>query len=179
VEVDYSQQYRKFHAANPGKLLGFSIEAYLLEIAELVERAGAKTLLDYGCGKGYQYLAYRMHESWGGILPTCYDVGIPSLARRPEGKFDGVICIDVLEHIHRNDVDEILGDIFGYAQKFVFLAIGTTPAKKNFEDGRNLHLTVEPPEWWMAKIDRHRGGLALEVRFDERVRFNKAGEPIL
>jgi hypothetical protein len=179
VEVDYGQRYRKFHASHPSRLAGLSIEAYVPDIAALVERTEAKTLLDYGCGKGHQYLGRRVHEQWGGILPVCYDVGVPNLAERPIGPFDGVICTDVLEHIHRKDVDAILADIFGFATKFVFLAIGTTPAKKKFEDGQNLHLTVELPRWWLAKIDRRRGSQLVEVRFDEEIRRDKYGRGIV
>jgi hypothetical protein len=106
-------------------------------------------------------------------------VGVPNLAEHPVGPFDGVICTDVLEHIHRNDVDAILGDIFALATKFVFLAIGTTLAKKKFDDGQNLHLTVERPWWWWAKIDRRRGQQLVEVRFDEEIRRDKNGQEIV
>jgi hypothetical protein len=170
--IDYSDAYRTFHRENPKFFPGYSVCGYAPAIAELVVKTHAKRLLDYGCGKGYQYLVRRVHEQWGGILPHCYDVGVPQLAKRPEGVFDGVICTDVLEHIAEADVDDILADIFDFAAadtpSFVFLVIACRPAKKSFADGTNVHLTVKPPEWWTQRIGQfRRDGVALRVEFDQ------------
>jgi SAM-dependent methyltransferase len=126
-------------------------------IAELVRRTGATSILDYGSGKGYQYLRDRIHEVWGGILPTCYDVGVFQLSDKPEGKFDGVICTDVMEHIHRDDINTVLSDIFNYINPggFAYFNIFCNPAAKTFRDGTNVHLTVEMPKWWNKQLLRH------------------------
>jgi hypothetical protein len=46
-------------------------------------------LLDYGSGKGYQYLARRYHERWGGLLPHCYDIGVQQLSPSPRASSAG------------------------------------------------------------------------------------------
>lgn len=144
-------------------------------VIDLVARTKPRNLLDYGSGKGRQYSVMRLHERWGGLRPVCYDVGVPALAARPEGKFDGIICSDVMEHIDPADVDEVLADIFGFAsrrrssaQSFVYLRISCVLSRgKVLQDGRNVHLTIEPPPFWEDKLARfRRSGLIIETRYE-------------
>ncbi len=87
-----------------------------------------------------------------------------------QGKFGGIICAGVMEHIEEDDVDTVLADIFSYADAwaFVFLFISCKPAKsKRLPDGRNVHLTVQPPEWWDAKLAKfQREGLVIKTQYD-------------
>lgn len=166
--MDYAAAYGAFHEARPKLFAGYSVCNYVADIAELVRQTEAKTMLDYGSGKGYQYLVRRVHEQWGGILPRCYDVGIPQLKERPEGVFDGVICTDVMEHIAETDLDEVLADVLGFAGRFAFFAIACRAAKKTFPDGTNMHLTVRPAKWWRAKLATlERPGLIVRAAYDE------------
>lgn len=172
MKENYAKLYTELHR-NEKAFAGYSIKNYVDDIAGLVEWTSAKRILDYGSGKGYQYLKRRLHEAWG-ILPHCYDVGVRQLQERPEGKFDGIICTDVMEHIAESDIDWVLNDIFSFVEprvssdKFAFFAIACRPAaKKMLPDGRNVHLTVKPPSWWQEKLDKHKCvGLTIEARFD-------------
>lgn len=167
--MDYAAAYGELHK-NQKHFAGISIEPHVDRIANLVRECGSQNLLDYGCGKGYQYLAKRVHEQWGGILPICYDVGVSQLSKRPEGKFQGVICTDMIEHIEESDVPTILADVFSFASQtsFVFLSVSCVPARKKvLPDGRNVHLTVKPPEWWDALLKPfERPGLVIDVAYD-------------
>jgi hypothetical protein len=127
---------------------GGSVDDHIPHIIPLVLQSGARTLLDYGCGKGGQYTVREVHNLWGGIMPTLYDPAVPGLDQRPERRFDGVICTDVLEHIPEDELVETLEDIRGYADKWVYLGIFCGPAKKRLPDGRNAHVTIRPPKWW-------------------------------
>lgn len=147
--MKYRQEYRALHEA--GKFKGFSVKSSLKEIERLVKETGAKTLLDYGCGKGLQYTEKQYHKRWG-VLPALYDPGVKGLDTKPLGTFDGVICTDVLEHVPEEELDGVLSEIFGYANKFVVLSISTLPAKKFFKDGTNVHVTVKPESWWREKL---------------------------
>lgn len=153
--MDYGAEYARLHEQYPKYFAGWTIKRYVDDIVKAVDIHGAKTLLDYGSGKGYQYLVRRVHERWGNILPTCYDVGVRQLAERPVGIFDGVICTDMLEHIEEADVPRILDDLLHYTGKFAVFGISCRPETKDVKklsDGRGVHICVKPPAWWAAQI---------------------------
>lgn len=168
MKVDYDAIYGKMHES-PKIFSGYSVILYAETIAGLVNQFGAARLLDYGSGKGYQYLLRRVHERWGGILPVCYDVGVWQLSERPQGLFDGIICTDVMEHIAEPDVDKVLGDVLSFAGEnaFALFGIACRPATKFLPDGRNAHLTVQPPKWWEEKLAAHgRDGLTIRAVYE-------------
>jgi len=140
-------EYRRQHEA--GQFRGLTMLEFDRSIGKLIGRFGAKTLLDYGSGKGeaWQTLAPKM-----GIHVTCYDPGVPRFAVLPERMFHGVICCDVLEHIPMENVAQALTEIFERAERFVWLSVCCRPAKKHFPDGTNMHVTVQPLDWWRARI---------------------------
>mgnify|MGYP001607418816 CR=1 FL=1 len=87
-------------------------------------------------------------------------------SERPFGAVDGVICSDVMEHVPEGQVDSVLAEIFGYATKFVALSISFKPSKKRLDDGREVHCTLRPPEWWDEKLRAARKpGQRLVVRY--------------
>lgn len=166
-ETDCIAAYREMHL-NPKRFRGYSIKYVLPDIVSLVQETGAKTLLDYGSGKGFQYSERRVHDQWEGIMPTLYDPGVTEFSVKPRGKFDGVICTDVLEHIPEEDVLTVLGEIFSYARLFVVLAVHTGPSRKCLPDGRNCHLTQRPPEWWKERLHAKSAELRVVARFSAR-----------
>ena len=168
--MDYAEVYTQLHEEAGEKWFsGSTIKRYVNDIAELVNGQNPRNILDYGSGKGFQYLVSRLHEQWGGLLPHCYDIGVRQLSQRPAIKFDGIVCTDVLEHIEREDVPAVLDDIFGFLTvedrpKFIFFSIACRPdvkappadkgahKHKKLPDGRDLHLTIEQPDWWISMI---------------------------
>lgn len=180
----YAKDYGDYHAAHPKIMPGKMLNDEAQRINNLVQGLKRQLtvkgidepirLLDYGSGKGYQYLRQRIHERWGGILPYCYDPGVIHLSERPSGFFDGIICTDVLEHIEERDVPDVLADIFNYTYadrpSFVYLHICCRPAGKHFPDGRNFHATVKPPKWWDRVVKIYaRPGVMLELSYEEAV----------
>jgi len=169
--MDYTKTYTAMHEAKAKAFSGYSIKPYVHQISALVLKFQPDRILDYGSGKGYQYLALRVQNHWGGMLPVCYDPGVVQLRIKPEGPFNGIICTDVLEHIEEADIDGLLDDLFGFSADigFVFLAIACRPAKrKRLPDGRNVHVTIKPPTWWDAKLAKYqRDGLTIRVVYDE------------
>lgn len=177
--MNYQTVYRQMHRS-PRNFSGYSIKASVDDIALLAERTRLflgdepLRLLDYGCGKGYQYLEKRVHEKWGGELPYCYDPGVPQLSEKPSERFHGVICTDVMEHIEEADVPAVLSEIFDYVAdgpSFACFYISCRSSRrKRLPDGRDVHVTIKPPEWWEDRIRRfHReDGLIIHVRYDEK-----------
>lgn len=143
----------------PGK----SLLAQAGRIRRLIVETGAKSILDYGSGKGQQYLPKPVKEPDGPVYPSiqaywgveriqCYDPCHVPFSALPEGQFDGVICTDVIEHCPEEDLDWILEEIFAYATKFVFANIACWPASKRLPNGENAHATIKPVEWWVNEI---------------------------
>lgn len=176
--MDYAAIYGELHE-NTKRFPGYTLTTYVSDIASLVEETKPKNLLDYGCGKGYQYLARRLHEKWGGLLPTCYDIGVRQLQEKPIGQFDGVLSTDVLEHIEEQDLPAILDELIGYVadrgqeNAFLFLSIACRPSKKNpLPGGTNAHVTIKHPDWWVSLIEERlvavspQGKMKVSVRFD-------------
>jgi hypothetical protein len=159
--------YRELH--RQGKFPGYSIVPYVPRISEIVIATGAQTLLDYGSGEGKQYHIARVHDAWGGIMPTLYDPAVPGLDTRPVGKFDAVISTDVLEHVPRQELRAVIADIYRYARLWCFITVCCRPAKPNKKllDGRNVHVTVQPKAWWLRRLitQAPRAGPALFMDF--------------
>jgi hypothetical protein len=134
------------------------------KIKRLVERTNADTILDYGCGKGLQYnpqlvkVQDRVFDSildyWEVLSVHCYDPAYPKFNALPVGKFDGVICTDVLEHCPEEDMEWIIGELFAYAERFVFANVACYPARAHLPTGENAHCTVREVAWWQDLIER-------------------------
>ncbi|MEE9301395.1 MAG: class I SAM-dependent methyltransferase [Alphaproteobacteria bacterium] len=142
---------------------GKSLPRQVVEIKELIDRHGAKSLLDYGAGKAYLYWAKQITfpdgQVFDGLMPywgiesiALYDPGYARFNVLPTGRFDAVISTDVLEHCPEEDIPWILAELFSYARRFVFANIACFAAKKSLPNGENAHATVKPPEWWEAAI---------------------------
>lgn len=161
----FLEQYRLLHK-DPKVFEGRSILPYAFHVKELVLKYKSKSLLDFGCGKGRQYTEMHVH-AWWDIQPALYDPAVPKYATLPAGKFDGVICTDVMEHVPESAVDATLEQIFGFARQWVFFTICTRPANRILPNGQNAHCTIQPREWWMDKIN----ALATIHRVGRRVEF--------
>jgi len=133
-------------------------------IKKLIDATGAKTILDYGAGKGKQYLPRpvqvdgeakqytSIQHYWGVDSITCYDPCYQPFNQLPSEKFDGVISTDVLEHCPEEDVEWIIDGLFSFSNLFVFGNIACYPAKKHLPNGENAHCTIRPGEWWQEHI---------------------------
>jgi hypothetical protein len=149
---------------------GISITFYLKDLMHLVLNVEkAKSILDYGCGKALLYsptkynklrldksgsqLKKSLPELWGLDYYALYDPGYKEYNKLPKGKYDGVICTDVIEHIDENDCDWILEEILSFSKKFVFISIACYKALKTFTNGKNVHVNVKSPEYWKEKLN--------------------------
>lgn len=119
-------------------------------VNDIARNFSAKTVLDYGCGRGtlktelekIADLPYEIVE---------YDPAVVGKKSKPL-RADVVVCSDVLEHIEPECLYSVLDDINNIAKSAVFLVISTIPAMKTLSDGRNVHLIVETPGWWLPKL---------------------------
>lgn len=120
---------------------GYDVVKYQPKIKDLVDRYGARTILDYGCGKGQQYtdpLPYAGEDNWQtfdaylGVTVYRYDPCVAGLETLPPAgtKFDGVICTQVLNSIPDDDLTWVAKQLESYADKFCFIGLNfQRPAK--------------------------------------------------
>ena len=163
--------YRQLHAGGeknlglpPGQTFnGMSLMPQLQRIKALIERTGARMVLDYGSGKGQQYAPMLLKDEagipydsvvdyWGVDAVHCYDPCYQPYSTLPQGRFDAVISTDVLEHCPEQDVPWIIEEIFAYAERCVYANIACYPAKKHLPNGENAHCTIKPIEWWREHL---------------------------
>jgi hypothetical protein len=177
-------QYRQLHEEGerhlgipPAQTFdGRSLLPHIGRIKKLVQRTAARTLLDYGCGKGTQYEQQledaegrrygSVAEFWGVTQVHRYDPGFAPFSTLPESAFDAVICTDVLEHCPEEDMPWIIGELFHYARSFVYANVACYPAQKRLPSGENAHCTVQPAAWWAGIFEGYaaeRPGLIWEV----------------
>ena len=152
---EYLEQHKIMHSKN-NVFVGNSLLKYSKYIKEIISDTKPERLLDYGCGKGLQYTISLAHKDWGmENCPVLYDPCYEPFSYKPEGKFDMVICTDVLEHVPREELGEVVRDIFRFTDGLAFFGVSVRPAKKNLPNGNNAHSTIKPISWWKAKIDKH------------------------
>ena len=149
-------EYRAIAKAGSDNFAGLSVLQHADSIGKMVRVAHAKTLLDFGCGRGDAYRSpHKVYKQWSLDRKniTLYDPAFLRDNELPRGKFDVVVCSDVLEHVPEEEVDAFIERLFGYAKRGVWASVCCRPAKKFFPDGRNLHVTVKKYEWWREKFE--------------------------
>lgn len=129
-------------------------------------------IVDFGCGTGRASLALarkghdvllvdfadncRDHEAI--TLPFLeWDLTKPFTFKAPYG-----LCCDVMEHIPPEDVETVIQNIMGCAEK-CFFQISTVPDIWGAAIGTPLHLSIHPHQWWADLF----GALGFEILWDE------------
>jgi len=142
----YLKQAKLLHQ-NPSKWRGTTLTHYIEDINALIKDKHLKTILDYGCGKA------KFHpKEWNADK---YDPAVPEYSEKPTGRYDLVICTDVLEHIPQNHLDEVIEDIFNYSDQWVFISVCCRKAKEILPNGYNAHATIESTKWWKDKFSKY------------------------
>ena len=150
----------KFHAANPEHWCGEALGEYKHEVYGLIKERNVRTILDYGCGKAkFHKILFNNKNTPGspmGVVIIGYDPAVPMYAIKQNMDYDLVLCVDVMEHIQEDKVDEVLEDVFNSGQ-FVFLTITCYDANQVLLNGKNAHYTVRAPSWWNEKLEKYNG----------------------
>ena len=155
ISDDYRATLQVLHERNPwgttgGAYAGDTIAKILKNTPEI------RTVLDYGCGEGglkeYVEKLGVTDREW-----TLYDPGMKRFSGRPEGKFDLVVTTDVLEHVEPDKQDEVLLELIGYSNNFIFNEIACYKTHKQFREGpykgMDLHINLRVPDVWRDQIE--------------------------
>lgn len=118
-------------------------------VSQIIERMGISHLLDYGCG-AQTNLAKNLKVKHK-LTYQAYDPGVPRFDKPPLPA-QMVACIDVLEHIEPDCLENVLDDLCRLTEGCAFLSVDTGPAMKVLSDGRNAHLIQQPMQWWLPKF---------------------------
>ena len=113
-----------------------------------------KSILDYGSGKSDFLKTLNADFPDHGLQINEYEPGRPELAGDPAIS-DMTICVDVLEHIEPDKLDNVLDHIASKTNKIFYFKVCLLPSFNSFEDGTNLHLIVEPKEFWLDKLSKY------------------------
>ena len=129
---------------------GVASVEYAPLVANMMRVLGVQELLDYGSGKGRLGMALQGHDLQPFTLFQ-YDPGVELISERPDPA-EMVVCIDVLEHVEPEYLDEVLDDLRRVTEEHAFFTVHTGPAAKTLPDGRNAHLIQENFRFWLPKI---------------------------
>lgn len=143
--------YRELHGG--AQFNGYTLIAYKDQVWEALRQSKAKTVLDWGAGKGEAW------KEWTRVCDLesvyCYDPGVKGKDIPPgDGvKFDLVVCCDVLEHLHPDDADATIARLFSHARRGIWISTCSRPAKKFFPGTEvNMHTCLLPYETWAEKF---------------------------
>jgi SAM-dependent methyltransferase len=149
------ESYRKY---SPGETL------FERGLAALDMEPGA-TVIDFGCGPGRAtaLFAERGFNVIGvDIAANCLDanVNVPFMQANlwelpADLRADYGYCCDVMEHISPDKVDPVLSEISRCTEKRAFFNISFDDDNFGALIEDHLHLSVHPPEWWLAKLKEH------------------------
>jgi hypothetical protein len=145
ISEAYRQEQERLHE-NPN--YGVASIEYAPIVANLINKIGITELLDYGAGKGNLAKHLQVNHP---VEVRHYDPGRPEWSHTPDSA-QMVCCIDVLEHIEPELLDNVLDDLDRCVEFYGFFTVHTGPAMKKLSDGRNAHLIQEGPDWWLPKI---------------------------
>jgi hypothetical protein len=123
---------------------------YAPMVAQVIKAVGAHEVLDYGAGKGRLGVALRQHLQQE-LKIHHYDPAIPEWSA-PPAPCSFVACIDVLEHIEPDLLEDVLDDLERVTARVGIFSVHTGPAKRILPNGRNAHLIQQPAAWWLPKF---------------------------
>ena len=145
ISDEYKKQQEAMHE-NPH--YGEASVGYASLVTSLIDKLQINEMLDYGAGKGRLAESIKPDRK---LLIELYDPARPEWADEPNPR-QFVACIDVLEHIEPELLDNVLDDLKRVTLEYGLFTIHTGPAIKTLPDGRNAHLIQEDYKWWLPKL---------------------------
>ena len=127
---------------------------------EIVRQIRPRTVLDVGCAKGFLVEAlrdrgvfaygidiseYAISEVREDIKPYCK---VQSLLEPLEGRYDLIICIEVLEHLPKEEGRRAIANMCQHSWDIIF---SSTPSDVTSE----THQNVQPVEYWRQLFSEH------------------------
>jgi hypothetical protein len=149
ISAEYLAQQKLLHH-NPN--YGVASISFAPIVADFIRQTGVRSVSDYGAGK--KNLLVGLNNL--GVVPVSYHPYDPAFEEYGEPRSaDLVCCIDVLEHIEPDKLENVLLDLSKITLNYGFFSIHMGPAGKVLSDGRNAHLIQEPSSWWLPRLTKY------------------------
>lgn len=147
ITDDYRAQCEEMHRAMED--WGNRRSAWIPIILNFANACRPRSILDYGCGKGW--LAKDLRAD-GHKDVREYDPAIPQKSKMPVPA-DLVICNDVLEHVEPELVENVLIHLHSLIHSVGFFNIVLHEARRQqLPDGTNPHKSIHDAEWWLNHL---------------------------
>lgn len=169
-----SEQYERLNAELHQRSDGYGSSAgkrWGSVVAGWLDDVGAKSAIDYGCGKGTLKPALKDHGYEGRVRE--YDPCVRGKDSVPRTASDAVVCLDVLEHVEEDRINDVLDHVDSLAKKAVFATVCSRPASEHklLADGRNAHQTIRPLAWWVRRFEKRFGSVEWETVGDHEYKI--------
>ena len=143
---NYVEQYKILNDKNKFYYeSNLSIFNMVNEISLFINYLKPKNILDYGCGNGV--LLKLLKHKYTKINIDGYDPAIKEFSVIPKNHYDMIINTDVLEHIPKSDIGDVVNHIKSLSNN-VFFCLHHGKAWTILPNGENAHITIEPKEWY-------------------------------
>ena len=143
---NYVEQYKLLNDKNKFYYeSNLSIFNMINEISLFIDYLKPKNILDYGCGNGI--LLKLLKHKYPKINIDGYDPAIKEFSVISNNHYDMIINTDVLEHIPKNDIADVVNHIKSLSNN-VFFCLHHGKAWTILSNGENAHITIEPKEWY-------------------------------
>jgi len=149
ITEEYRELQKKLHQ-NPN--YGVASLSFAPIVTEIIKQAKIKSLSDYGAGKKNLLIGIN-NNGVKDIEYFPYDPAFPEYGKPSPAEL--VCCIDVLEHIEPDLIDNVIQELASITENLGFFSIHMGPAAKILADGRNAHLIQKPSSWWLPKIVKY------------------------
>lgn len=146
ITEEYKAQQEHLHETTT---YGTSSISYAPLVTQILDKLEITHLLDYGCGKNINLSKYIKPKRK--ITYQAYDPCVEEFAGDPVPA-QMVACIDVLEHIEPDLLDNVLDHLASLTEAVCFMTVCMVAAFKILPDGRNAHLIQEGMDWWLPRI---------------------------
>ena len=115
----------------------------------VIERVGARTVLDYGLARSADGDARERHGLPEKLRVSHFDL----MAPRKGKACDGVVCEGVLEFLPDEDVPWVVDDLFERSRRFVYAVVGNDARSERLGDGSRLESHPRDPSWWIRHLE--------------------------
>jgi hypothetical protein len=145
ISPGYLTQQQQLHQDSR---YGSASVTYAPVIMDILKATGYRSICDYGAGKCR--LGIALHRKLKNLAYYPADPAFPEYG--PAKPAELVVCIDVLEHIEPEYLDQVISELAVLTTHVGFFSIHTGAARKVLSDGRNAHLIQQPASWWLDKL---------------------------